>query len=138
MLISCWQCINNCNTNYKRHVISITSNDKTIIIIIIIIIILKWIYDVFNTFISKILIQIEKNNNKIVVSRGQTSSTLEPCIYGWMCFVPWAKIKSSQVIKSNHFIIYLNYPLTLPLPINFTIENISIATVSICEGRDFI
>ena len=47
-----------------------------------------------------------------------------------MYFVPCAKIKSSQVIKSNHFIIYLNHPLTLRLPINFTIENISNATIS--------
>ena len=50
--------------------------------------------------------------------------------YGCMCFVPCTKIKSSQVIKSNHFIIHLKHPLTLPLPINFTIENISNATVS--------
>ena len=48
----------------------------------------------------------------------------------WMCFVPYAKIKSSQVIKSNSF-HYLSQPLNdFAITHQFYIENIYNATVS--------
>ena len=88
--ISHWQCINNCSTNYKRLVISITSSDQTKFFFFL----GKWIYEVFNTFISKILIQIEKIIIKLLFQENklppqeETSSTLEPCIMDGCALYP--------------------------------------------------
>ena len=50
--------------------------------------------------------------------------------YGWMCFLSCAKIKSSQVIKSNSF-RYPSQPLNdFTITHQFYIENIYNATVS--------
>ena len=122
MLISCWQCINNCNTNYKRLVISIISSDQKIFF-------WKWIYEVLNTFISKNLIQIEKIIIKFCFKMINFVHAWT-MYYGWICFVLCAKIKSSQVIKSNSFHYLSQPPTDFTITNQFYIENIYNAIVS--------
>ena len=124
MLIICWQCINNYRTNYKRLVINITSSDQTIIIIIII---RMWIYEVFKTFISKILVQIEKIIIKLLFQEDKLRPRLNHVL--WMD-VPCALSQNKIVIKSNSFHYLSQPPTDFTITHQFYIENIYNATVS--------
>ena len=104
----CPYCSNNANNNVsiivvqitKRLVISITSSNQFFFFFFF----WKWIFEVFNTCISKNLIQIKK-----IIIKFLSSSTLEPCIMDGcaLCLVP----KLNQVIKSTSF-HYLSQPPT--------------------------